>query len=259
MLIKYIKAIFAETRNLIFNFFDILGIALFFCPTLAASLVDDESLVRVIGGIIFFVSFLLANFLLYKKLAEQLSYGADLHLKVLERGFRHSFGTTNSPFPQVRKSANGFNNQGIPDWGSLWARIKVANTGYEDGQLECELDRAKTKLPVLFDRDSARIEFYTPLRVAARSSPIVDLYFNILFTEQDPQAFARSLGTLVKTKQQYRVVLSYRTVSVDEESKTRKLHVKGDFQDFYRSVIEHWENYRFRDLAKIARDVADNI
>jgi hypothetical protein len=40
-------------------------------PHLAQGLVDDETLARNIGGVIFFVSFLLANFNLYRKLSSE--------------------------------------------------------------------------------------------------------------------------------------------------------------------------------------------
>ena len=65
----YLKAVFAESQRLIFTAFDIVGIVLFFFPHLAEGLVRNETLARAIGGAIFFVSFLLANFLLYRKSA----------------------------------------------------------------------------------------------------------------------------------------------------------------------------------------------
>ena len=66
----YLKAVFAEGQPLVFTAFDVIGIVLFFFPHLAEGLVEDESLARTIGGFIFFASFLLANFSLYRRLAQ---------------------------------------------------------------------------------------------------------------------------------------------------------------------------------------------
>lgn len=255
-LIAYLKAVFVETWNIVFTLFDVLGIVLFFFPTLANSLVSNEALVRTIGGLIFFSSFLLANFTLYIKLVEESSYKADLRLEVLEKGFHHSYGTRRSPFHEVKENPGGFDKQGLPDWGSLWANIRVANVGFEKGQLIWELDKAKTKLPPLFDSGRISIEFHPPISVAGRSSSRADLFFDALFTEHDPHTFAQSLGALVKSKQRYQVVLRYRTSRVDGESETRELHIKGDFQDLYQKVFEYWEDYGFSDLADAARSAA---
>jgi hypothetical protein len=74
-----------------------------------------------------------------------------------------------------------------------------------------------------------------------------------MFTEKDPQAFASALKSLVSSKQQYQVVLRYRTSRVDGESKTHKLRIKGDFRSFYREVLKHWGEHGFRDLVELAR------
>jgi hypothetical protein len=63
----YLKAIFAESQRLVFTAFDIVGIILFFFPHLAQGLVDDVTIARGVGGLIVFMSFLLANFTLYRK------------------------------------------------------------------------------------------------------------------------------------------------------------------------------------------------
>lgn len=68
-LAKYLKEIFGESQRIIFTVFDVIGIILFFFPHLAQGLVGDETLAKSIGGLIFFVSFLLANFNLYRKLS----------------------------------------------------------------------------------------------------------------------------------------------------------------------------------------------
>ena len=139
-LLAYLRAIFIETWQKVFTLFEILGMVLFFYPKLADGFVNNESLVRTVGGVVFFISFLLANFSLYRKLIEDASYQADICLEVLEKDFSHSYGSRRSPFREVPRNPGGFSKQGLPDWGSLWANIRVANTGHEKGQLIWELD-----------------------------------------------------------------------------------------------------------------------
>ena len=251
-LLAYLKAVFIETWQKVFTFFDILGIVLFFYPQIATDLINDLTLVRSIGAFIFFLSFLLANFSLYRKLAQDASYQAEIRLEVLEKGFNHSHGSRDS-FRELRKNPGGFNKQGLPDWGILWANIRVTNIGYEKGQLIWELDQAKIKFPSLFDCEKTNIEFYPPRTIEGRNSSGANLFFDILFTEQDPRAFAQALRLLVKSKKRYQVIIKYRTKRVDGESKTQELHLKGNFQDFHQAILEYWSGFGFNDLVKLAK------
>lgn len=253
--LAYLKAVFVETWQKVFTLFDILGIALFIYPKLAGGLANDESLVRTIGGLIFLVSFLLANFSLYRQLTEATSYQADIRLKILEQDFGHSYGGSRSPFREVPKSSYGFNKQGIPDWCSLWAKINIANIGYERGQLVWEFDKAKTKLPPLFIHDKAEVEFYVPPSLEGRRSCKMDFHLDVLLAEREPHAFAQSLKALVKSKARYQVVLSYKTRRVDGESEARQLFIKGDFKGLYEKVLKYWSENGFKDLADLARIV----
>ena len=65
----YIKDIFIESRQRIYTLFDIVGIGLFFFPSVAETLITNASYARLVGGIIFFLSFVGANYNLYKKLS----------------------------------------------------------------------------------------------------------------------------------------------------------------------------------------------
>ena len=69
-LINYLKAMFAEGRRSVLTAFDIVGMVLFFFPKVTQKLFDDELSTRIIGGLIFCLSFVYANFLLYKKLSK---------------------------------------------------------------------------------------------------------------------------------------------------------------------------------------------
>jgi hypothetical protein len=75
---KYLKEIFGESQRIVFTAFDLIGIGLFFFPRIAQGLVDNEVFARSIGGLIFFISFLLANFNLFRRLtAKQLALNKD--------------------------------------------------------------------------------------------------------------------------------------------------------------------------------------
>jgi len=52
---SYLKDIFTEGQRIVFTVFDIVGIVLFFFPSLAQSLINDVALTRIIGGSIFFI------------------------------------------------------------------------------------------------------------------------------------------------------------------------------------------------------------
>lgn len=65
----YIKDVFIESRQRIYTLFDIVGIVLFFIPSTAEILIANAVYTRLVGGIIFFISFVGANYNLYKKLS----------------------------------------------------------------------------------------------------------------------------------------------------------------------------------------------
>ncbi len=251
----YGKAVFAETWRGILTLFDILGIVLFLYPKLSASLTNDESLVKTTGGLIFFLSFSLANFSLYRKLTDNISYQADIRLKILNKYFSHSYGGRQPGFRrEAPRNSGGFNKQGVPDWGSLWVDIMSENIGQEEGKLVWELDKTKTKLPPLFASDDASItETNLPVRVAGRTPIGGHCIFDVPFAERDPHAFAQALKSLIESNQKYQIVLRYRTVRVGGESSLHELPIKGDFQDFYQAVLKHWEDSGHKDLAEVAR------
>ena len=69
--IGYVKAVFVDGIQWVFTFFDILGLAIFFYKDLARMLTTDESVMRVVGGSLLLLSFTLANFTVYRKLAKR--------------------------------------------------------------------------------------------------------------------------------------------------------------------------------------------
>ena len=100
----YLKAVFAESQRLVFTAFDVIGIVLFVFPHLAEGLVKDESLTRAIGGFIFFMSFLAANFMLYRRMARNDSSEVELQLKEHQASLDKWLNAANnrlSLFPQI--------------------------------------------------------------------------------------------------------------------------------------------------------------
>jgi hypothetical protein len=251
-LLAYLKAVFVETWQKTFTFFDILGIVLFFYPGIAAHLVNDIALIKTVGALIFFTSFLLANFSLYRKLTQNNSNQADIRLQISEQRFDPSHGGINS-FPEISSHPDGFNKQGLPDWASLWANIKIANIGYEDCELVWEIDQRKTKLPALFASEKTYPRFSPPNVIKPRQAPGAHFHLDFLFTERDPKAFAKALRQLIKSKKQYQVVIQYKTKRFDGESKARELYLKGDFTEFYQNILKHWKDFGFDDLVKLAQ------
>jgi len=180
---------------------------------------------------------------------------AEIKLKVGDQFFNPSTGSRPHPVKGERNSPHGFNNEGLPDWGSLYTVIKISNIGYEDGELIWKPDEEKTKFPPLFNFDHHRIEFNPPRVIRARKVPpdAPSFFFDITFSEQDPYKFASAIRDLVLRKEQYEIVLQYWTARVDGNSNPRKLIIKGDFKYFYDMVIKHWEDFGFTDLIKHAR------
>jgi hypothetical protein len=184
-------------------------------------------------------------------------FQAEIHLEVVKNIFNHSFGSRPNSWPGVRGNAGGFDREGLPDWGSLWARVRIANVGREYGRLECELDETKTNVPPLFalETDKFNIFFDPPVSIVwGRRMPIeVDFYFDILFNERDPRAFAKALKSLVESKQEYQVVLRYWTIQVDGKTEARPLCIGGNFEALHQRVIQDWNDKGFTDLANLAQ------
>lgn len=68
---EYVKAVFVNGIQWVFTFFDVLGLAIFFYKDLARMLTTDESVMRIVGGSLLLLSFTLANFTVYRKLAKR--------------------------------------------------------------------------------------------------------------------------------------------------------------------------------------------
>jgi hypothetical protein len=190
--------------------------------------------------------------LLQRRIDELEATEANISLKFVEAGFYPSHSGIPSPFPDIEIDQFGFDKRGLPGWASIRAKLLIKNTGYEDGELVWELDRAKTNLPPLFALDEEYDGEFDkgPLAwIGPRQKPFsVSWKLYVRIAEQDPHSFAQGIGSL----DNYSVVLNYRTRRIDGESPQRSITITGDFQEFRAKVLEHWE-WRHRDLADLAK------
>jgi hypothetical protein len=67
----YLKAVFVDGIRKVFTLFEVLGIAFYFFPGFDEWLRLNEGLRRSIGGAVILISFILANFSLYRKRATE--------------------------------------------------------------------------------------------------------------------------------------------------------------------------------------------
>lgn len=248
-LVKFLVAVFWESWQKTFTLFSILGIVIFFFPSVSEKLIEDEVLARTIGGLIFFFSFLFANYSIYLR---SVNDKADIRLKAAGQSFTLS-SSGRSPFREIQSNPYGFSKQGLPDWATLYAEIEIANIGCEEGQLYWELYLSKTKLPPLFGLEKYKLDFQPPLHIAGRQPSRALLFFDVLLSEHSPQTFAVALKKLIQSKKKYRLVMKYWTKSVDGESNHRELKITGNFIEFYKQVLQHWDDFGFADLARIGR------
>jgi hypothetical protein len=256
----FLKAVFLESwPKIVFLVFDIIGIVVFFLPNLSSWCEMQAAWARVIGAGIFFLSFLLANFLVYRELAGQLLYKADIYLEYVESNFFPSAGGGSNPFRR-QGNPNGFSRLGIPDWGRLHAVISINNRGCEDGKLKWKLDETRINLPTsLFDIGSTQDDDFggmghSTIIEGGVFSFVRQLTVAVLFTEEDPHIFARKLKELIESEARYEIIVRYWTERPDgTQTKPRDLPIRGDFQSFYRKTLEYWDSYGHRELADLAR------
>jgi hypothetical protein len=51
---------------------------------------------------------------------------------------------------------------GLPEFGSIYAKILIRNIGYENGNLEYTMDEKKVRIPIFLDRNSLITYFPAP-------------------------------------------------------------------------------------------------
>jgi hypothetical protein len=178
--------------------------------------------------------------------------GANIQLRIDAQQFSRCYGSRSWRQEDPLKSEHGFDPEGVPNWTSLWARLRVANLGFESGDLYLELDSDQSNMPIMFNLPAARVEFLQPLKVPARKVLYPDIFIDIPFTDRTPSGFAKQVGTLLHHGGHYQVVLHYWTESVDGATEPQEFIIEIDFQNFFDEVIEHWKGFGFTSLADIA-------
>lgn len=80
---RYLKELFLESTQKVFLFFEIIGIVIFFQPDYSDVLSENRALIRLIGGLVFLLSFLFANFAIYRIL---ITLNSELQKLISDRG-----------------------------------------------------------------------------------------------------------------------------------------------------------------------------
>lgn len=79
---------------MVFSLFDILGIMLFFSPSLANEFTNNSSLIQIIGGGIFLTSFIIANYLSYQSLLEKVEKHSPFVIRLFGQPIGDGFPET---------------------------------------------------------------------------------------------------------------------------------------------------------------------
>lgn len=191
--------------------------------------------------------------LLQGHISELLATEANISLSVIEQGFHPSFSGTKPTFPNAPKiGPYGFTENGLPGWASLWANVEVKNTGWEAGELEWELDETTTKIPPIFiigDVDEyGKFSYLGNIKRRDKFTTSLYLYVKIAPAYQEPQAFAKALGSL----DEYNFVVRYWTKRITGLSEPQTLSISGNFQEFREKILEYWKsNKKFEALAQL--------
>jgi hypothetical protein len=273
-LVAYLRAVFAEGWAWVSLLFDVLGIVAWFRPGLGG-LVEARRVVKAIGGGIFLLSFVLANFFAYRKQRHQIRElegdidelgieEADIYLKdeyhaeVCWPSLTPISGH-GRPFPLVKVIRGGYREDGVPGWASICARLDAENRGPEDGCLVCEFDTDASRFPRVFDRDFHVVSDSDPVfrdsehkdKIPKRDHRRRYFHLAVLVSEQDPKAFAHALASLGD----YCIRLRYYSHPKvgDSVRGPRYLDVEGDFDEFRQETLSRWRRHgKFKHLAEIA-------
>lgn len=247
----YLKAVLVESKQRIFTLFEILGIALFFLPRLAKTIGSDELLARVLGGGIFLISFMIANFLAYRDLLRQSrKKPADIRLKLQSVSFR--WGSWRSPMPL----------------GPLRFRIHldIQNDGNEPGKIRSVsvrqfemgtnlLGNQPTNLSWHRESDDphrASSEIVFPCLIEPGEWSIrVRCDLQVELRETNPMELAKRLREL----DEFLIELHYKYEEFDGTHRQKTLPVQGTFIDFRKRIIRQWISCNCHEFVYAAIDI----
>jgi len=267
-LVSYLKEVLWEGLQKVFTCFDILGIVIFFRPQLAERLTRNEWAATGIGASIFVLSFLVANFILYRKLKGQLDEFEDTRAKIYlknTKDFCYAAPIRLRPyFPHEGKRFRGETTDlllrnGLPIGLIIGAELKVANHSNECGCFDWEI--TKVDMPEFFNLVEIGEKSFQwgiqrgpgglPLvEVTAHSRSLAICELPLQITIEDPRSFAKRLSSLGS----YCIVIEYSTIRIDDSKSKppRSLKLEGDFQEFRDQICKDWKNSKLDELAQLA-------
>jgi hypothetical protein len=168
---RYLRDIFVGTWQTVLVLFDLLGIVLFVHPQVAVGITNNETLVRIIGGLLFLSAFLIANFSLYDRLAAKPD--AEFYI---ERVKNVSFGghgpidfigdaTRLAPSLEISVTFRAFVSKPNSPTSARFAVVSVEpdclyeNMPVEDIEVVLQTERHHTRLdnPLRLDADDAHV------------------------------------------------------------------------------------------------------
>ena len=247
----YVRAIFWEGRKWLFGLFDILGIILFFLPKYATRLELSKPLIQSIGGGVFLLSFVGANFIGYRELLRR-AEKKPAQVRVQKR----SVGW-----------GSGGSAQGIPINPFICRiHLDVKNEGDEPGRLNfISIDRMElgttfvSNQPsrVLWHKESdnpnqGSIPITFPYAVEAEAWNIrLECRIETTFLVTSPDEWAKQMSDL----REFSIGLSYEYETFSGEQHRGTLVVQGSFTDFRKSVLKGWLTNKRYDLFSTAVDI----
>jgi hypothetical protein len=266
----YLSAVFAEGFAKVLTFFDFLSLVLFLWPQLADRIATRQ-LTRSIGGTVFVLSFIVANFVVHRRQRQEVrrlktdiqelgTVGAEAWVKpvhsVLE--FCQSYRVDG---PKGRLDKHQLDvDTGVPGYACLRVSLKYGNIGEKPGYLVCEIDRQSTVVPPIFEAEFRVQEKGTSRLLRGRKERLepdipqsARLMLLLIVREERPEQFAEAL----KRPGKYRVVLHYHTESSVRGIKGHlgTVSVEGDLTHYRQQVLERWgRSDKFRSLAEIVEN-----
>jgi hypothetical protein len=260
---RYILQLFKVWITWLFLVLDAVGLALFVVAYFEPSFVLPRWTFWVfigvtIGGFIgtnvkLFADQQIEIERLQNHIAELQATEANIYLEVISQEFSYSNSGTRPPFPiNDMIGAYGFKDNGLPGWASYWAEIEARNIGRESGELEWNLDRARTQIPSMFiidDTTDGLLDLRGKIEPREKEPFYYYLYFKITEEYQEPRAFAKALHSLDK----YQITLNYWTKRITGPSEVKSLCLLGDFQNFRQKIVDYWKNHiELRELSELA-------
>lgn len=265
---NYFSELFFHSQQLVFILFDIVGIIIFFFPELASRLNSNIQLVRSIGGLIFIVSFIAANFLVFERLSRIVADKTEVYIDISKYSLEpKTKKTTSGPFAGPLSVWSSFLTEdereerrmkeleelrsiekiGLPIFGQLSAKLNLRNPRNENSEVFIKYISSRTFPFNLFDSNEIEPKKFL-CSIQAKSIQEVILEYSAPVSQRTPLKFAKKLKYLVKLNGKYKYVFHYWSENVFGKSKTKKLVFDGRILDFTEQVTEGWRRTNHSNL-----------